>query len=73
MVLSRTQFARQGNLLGSTWFKRPISMAIPQILKLRYGATYYAISWVDTWKVDLADKLDGGRLVWVLVAAVHLQ
>lgn len=37
------------------------------------GDADLAISWVDTGQIDFADELDGRWLVWILVAAVHLQ
>jgi hypothetical protein len=35
--------------------------------------TNHAISWVNARQVDFADELDGGWLIGILVAAVHLE
>lgn len=34
---------------------------------------YLAVPWVDARQIYLRDKLDLRWLIWVLIAAVHLQ
>jgi hypothetical protein len=77
IVLSLLQLARQGSLVGSTCKSLSLPFSIirtaPLLRRNIFGYTNHAISWVDARQVDLADKLDGGWLVGVLVAAVHLE
>lgn len=37
------------------------------------GRAYLAVPWIDARQVDLGDELDLWWLIWVLIAAVHLQ
>lgn len=48
-------------------------VALPLSQARQLGRVDLAVPWVDAGQVDLGDELDLWWLVWVLVAAVHLQ
>lgn len=50
-----------------------ISIVLNPFARLTRYCTNLSISGVDTWQIDLADELDGRRLVGIFVATVHLE
>jgi hypothetical protein len=77
-VLSLLQLARQGSLVGSTCEHLSLAFFLLSctVMLLRRNIFWYtnhAISWVNARQVDFADELDGGWLIGILVAAVHLE
>lgn len=48
-------------------------IAVPALQAWQLGRVDGSVGLVDAWQVDLGDELDGGWLVGVLGAAVHLE